>query len=44
MVDLEEAISTNMDQYIQSGVFTVVERLRMVTLKNFIKRVTMAVN
>ena len=32
-----------MDQYIQSGVFTVVERLRMVTLKNFVKRVANAV-
>lgn len=40
---LEQAISTNMDQYIQSGVFTVIERLRMVTLKNFVKRVATAV-
>ena len=32
-----------MDQYIQSGVFTVIERLRMVTLKNFVKRVATAV-
>mmetsp|Transcript_14215 Transcript_14215/g.16952 ORF Transcript_14215/g.16952 Transcript_14215/m.16952 type:complete len:151 (-) Transcript_14215:96-548(-) len=43
MQALEQAISTNMDQYIQSGVFTVVERLRMVTLKNFVKRVATAV-
>lgn len=32
-----------MDQYIQSGVFTVIERLRMVTLKNFVKRVANAI-
>ena len=39
MQGLEQAISTNMDQFIQSGVFIVVERLRSVTLKNFVKRV-----
>ena len=44
MVALETAISTNMDQYIKSGVFTVLERMRMVCLKNFIKKVTIAVN
>ena len=44
MVALETAISVNMDQYIKSGVFTVIEKLRMVTLKNFIKKVTQAVN
>ena len=44
MVALEDAIQTNMDLFIQSGVFSVLERLRLVTLKNFIKRVTMAVN
>ena len=43
MPDLEAAISAHQDQYIQSGVFTVVERLRMVTLKNFVKRVANAV-
>ena len=43
MPDLEAAISANQDQYIQSGVFTVVERLRMVTLKNFVKRVANAI-
>lgn len=43
MQSLEQAISANMDQYIQSGVFIVVERLRMVTLKNFVKRVASAV-
>ena len=43
MQALEQAISVNMDQFIKSGVFTVVERLRMVTLKNFIKRVADAV-
>ena len=43
MQALEQAISSNMDQYIQSGVFTVVERLRMVTLKNFVKRVANAI-
>jgi len=43
MLGLEQAISTNMDSFIQSGGFTVVERLRMVTLKNFVKRVANAV-
>ena len=43
MQGLEQAISTNMDQFIQSGVFIVVERLRSVTLKNFVKRVANAV-
>ena len=43
MSALEQAISTNKDQFIQSGVFIVVERLRMVTLKNFVRRVANAV-
>ena len=43
MQALEQCISQNMDLYIQSGVFTVIERLRMVTLKNFVKRVANAV-
>lgn len=43
MQGLEQAISSNMDQFIQSGVFIVVERLRSVALKNFVKRVATAV-
>lgn len=43
MQGLEQAISSNMDQFIQSGVFIVVERLRSVALKNFVKRIACAV-
>jgi len=32
-----------MNEYISSGVFTVIERLRMVTLRNFVKRVAEAI-
>ena len=43
MKALEAAIERNMDIYIQSGVFTVLERIKMVTLRNFIKRIYTAV-
>ena len=43
MAALEESIERNMDIYIQSGVFTVLERIKMVTLRNFIKRIYTAV-
>ena len=43
MQALEQCIKQNMDLYMQSGVFTVIERLRMVTLKNFVKRLANAV-
>ena len=44
MVSIEEAIQTNMDFFIHSGVFPFLERLRLVTLRNYVKRVTMAIN
>ena len=44
MVELEEQISANADQFINSGVFTVIEKLRMMTMRNFVKKVTQAIN
>ena len=44
MVGLEDAISKNQDNYINSGVFSVIEKLRMMTLRNFVKKVTQAIN
>ena len=43
MAALEASIESNMDIFIQSGVFTVLERIKMVTLRNFIKRIYTAV-
>jgi hypothetical protein len=43
MPAFEAALEQNMDQLIYSGVFTTVEHLRLVTLKNFVKRVASAV-
>ena len=40
---LEKAMNKNQDSFIQSGVFITMERLRMVTLRNFVKRVAAAV-
>lgn len=40
---LESAILQNQDSFIQSGVFITVERLRLVTLRNFVRRVAAAV-
>ncbi len=40
---LEKALITNQDSFIQSGVFITIERLRMVTLRNFVKRIATAV-
>ena len=39
----EKALEKNEDSFIQSGVFITMERLRMVTLRNFIKRVAKSV-
>jgi len=39
MVKLEKAIDTHMDEFIQSGVFMAVEKLRLITLKNFVQKV-----
>lgn len=41
--DLEKALTKNQDSFIKSGVFITVERLRLVTLRNFVRRVTQAV-
>ena len=43
LAKLEEALLKNQDSFIQSGVFITVERLRMVTLRNFVRRVANAV-
>ena len=43
MLGFENALERNMDYLIYSGVFTTVEHLRLVTLKNFVKRVAFAV-
>lgn len=40
---LESALITNQDSFIQSGVFITVERLRLITLRNFVRRVANAV-
>lgn len=40
---LESALIKNQDSFIQSGVFITVERLRLVTLRNFVRRVATAV-
>ena len=44
MVALEEQILENADQFISSGVYTVIEKLRMMTLRNFVKKITVAIN
>ena len=44
MVELEAAIAENTDLFINSGVFAVIEKLRMMTLRNFVKKVTQAIN
>lgn len=43
LASLEQALLKNQDSFIQSGVFITVERLRMVTLRNFVRRVANAV-
>ena len=43
MGGLERALQLNQDKFIQSGVFITVERLRMVTLRNFVRRIANAV-
>ena len=40
---LEKTLLINQDIFIQSGVFITVEKLRLFTLRNFIKRVANAV-
>jgi len=40
---LEQAITKNMDCYVQSGVFITIEKLRMATLRNFVRRIANAV-
>jgi hypothetical protein len=40
---LESALINNQDSFIQSGVFITVERLRLITLRNFVRRVANAV-
>ena len=44
MAAVEQAIQKNMDIYIQWGVFAVIERIKMVTLRNFIQRVFIAIS
>mmetsp|Transcript_29937 Transcript_29937/g.21693 ORF Transcript_29937/g.21693 Transcript_29937/m.21693 type:complete len:111 (-) Transcript_29937:43-375(-) len=39
MVKLEKAIEDHMDEFIQSGLFMAIEKLRQVTLKNFVQKV-----
>lgn len=39
----EKALERNMDVLIQSGVFTTVEQIRLVTLRNFVRRIALAV-
>jgi hypothetical protein len=43
LIMLESAIENNMDQLIMSGVFSVLESLKLVTLTNCVKRVAAAV-
>jgi hypothetical protein len=40
---LEKVIEKNMDYFISLGVFITIEKLRLVTLRNFVKRVVSAV-
>lgn len=40
---LEAAITKNQDLYVQSGVFIIIEKLRMTTLRNFVRRISIAV-
>lgn len=40
---LEKELLENQDRFIQSGVFITVERLRLFALRNFVRRVVMAV-
>lgn len=40
---LEDALNKNQDIFVQSGVFITIERLRMVTLRNFVRRIANAV-
>ena len=44
MAALESAIEANMDAYTHTGVFTILERIKMVTLRNFIKRMANAIS
>ena len=43
MMALETTLTLNQETFIQSGVFITVERLRMVTLRNYVRRVANAV-
>ena len=41
--ELEKVIEKNMDYYISLGVYITVEKLRLITLRNFVKRIVSAV-
>lgn len=43
MTLFETAMERHMDSLIYSGVFTTVEHLRLVTLRNFVRRIALAV-
>ena len=43
MLAFEAAVEKNMDLHIYSGVFTTIERIRLVTLRNFVRRISLAV-
>jgi nuclear mRNA export protein PCID2/THP1 len=43
MSAFESALEKNMDVLIKSGVFTTVEQIRLVTLRNFVRRIATAV-
>ena len=44
MVALEKAIEEHIDNYIRTGVFIVIEKIKMVTMRNFIKRMYSAIS
>lgn len=43
MLAFEASVEKNMDAHIYSGVFTTIEHIRLVTLRNFVRRISLAV-
>lgn len=43
MSQLEDSIDDNMQDFVQTGVYLAIEKLRMIALRNFFKKVALAV-
>jgi hypothetical protein len=43
MVKFEQALQDNMDNFVYGGVFMIIERLRHLTLRNLVKKVSLVV-